>query len=170
MSGGEGASLPKPSFFSGSVFFSFALLVISFGAYFGVLFYKEALQKTVTSLMADNEAERNLIAGEKADRVADFADRLTVIGGNLKETAFVPNDPLSRIERSLIPEVNLTSYVYNVESETVKVGVAADSFRAIAQNIITLKGEGGGFSSVVVDGEAMLGESGKVETTFILSL
>ncbi len=170
MSGGEGTSLPKPSFFSGSVFFSFAVLVVSFGVYFGVLAYQETLRKEVDSLVADNKAEQNLIAGEKATRVADFADRLKVIEGNLKETASVPNDPLSRIERSLIPEVNLTSYTYDVASKTVKVGVAADSFRAIAQNIITLKKKETAFSSVAVDGEVKVGSGGKIEANFILSL
>jgi hypothetical protein len=170
LSGGEGPRLPKPSFFGGSIFFSFAVLAVSFGAYFGILVYEEALQRDVKSLTADNEAERNLIAGEKADRVADFADRLSVIEGNFKETALVPNDPLFRIERALIPEVNLTSYAYDVTSKTVEVTVAADSFRAIAQNIITLKKKETAFSSVAVDGEVKVGSNGKIEANLILSL
>ncbi len=167
--GGEGSNLPRRSLLGGSFFFSIVVLALAFGSYFGVIFYRDTLQKQVDEINARNEAARNRIAGEKADRVADFADRLSVIDQNLKKTSLPPNDPFSRIERALMPEANITSYSYDIEKKEVKTGLAADSFRAIAQQIITLKREGS-FSSATIDGDVKLGTSGKVEALFVLSL
>lgn len=168
MSGGEEANRPKGGFLSGSLFFSIAVLVVSFGVYFGMVYYRQSLEKDLASLKAENDAKKNLIAGEKANRVADFADRLTVIDGNLKSTMLSPNDPFSRIERSMIPEVNISSYMYDVDGK-VQISLVSDSFRALAQQIVAFK-KNSTFSAVAVDGDARVGTSGKVETKLTLSL
>lgn len=169
MSGGGESTLPKVGIFSGSLFLSMLVLALGFGSYFGVKFYRSGLDRELASLIADTERQRNLISGEKADRVADFSDRITLIKNNLAATALAPTDPLSRIERSLIPEVNITSYEQNVEEGTIRISVASDSFRALAQYIITLK-QNNTFSSVSVDGDSRVGDGGKIESNMILSL
>ena len=169
MSGGVESNRPKGSFLSGSVFLSLIILVGVFGTYFGVLYYKKSLASTISSLVADEAEKKSLISGDKANRVADFADRLTVIKANLKDTALAPNDPFSRIERAMIPEVNLTAYVYDVEGKTIDIAIEADSFRAIAQQVVALKKDQV-FSMVSVDGDAHIGTGGKIEAKFVLAL
>lgn len=166
--GGESVSL-KTSFFSSSLFLSMLVLIFGFGAYFGVSFYKNAIERELSSLEGEIKSQENLISGEKANRVADFFNRTSVIENNLQGTILSPSDPLSRIERSLIPEVNITSYEQNVEEGTVRISVASDSFRALAQYIITLK-QNNTFSSVSVDGDSKIGKDDKIESELILSL
>lgn len=168
MSGGEETNRPKGGFLSGSLFLSVAVLVVSFGAYFGMIYYRKSLEADLASHQAENSAKKNLISGEKANRVADFADRLAVISDNLKATALSPNDPFSRIERAMIPEVNISSYAYDTDGK-VQISLIADSFRALAQQIVTLK-KNNVFSAVAVDGDARVGTSGKVEAKLTLSL
>lgn len=169
MSGGEESNRPKTSFLSGSIFLSLIILVGVFGAYFGVLYYERSLTSTISSLTRDEEAKKALISGDKASRVADFADRLMVIGTNLEDTALSPNEPFVRIERAMIPEVNLTSYVYDIEEMTVDATIEADSFRAVAQQLAAFKKDQA-FSSVSVDGDARIGSSGKIEAKLVLTL
>ncbi len=155
--------------FSKSLLFSGAVLVVSFGVYFGVVYYRQSLQSSIASLNEQDTAKRNLIAGEKANRVADFADRLTVIDDNLKSTMLAPNEPFFRIEKAMIPEVNLTSYEYSLENGAIDTTIAADSFRAIAQQIIAFK-KNALFSAVMIDGDARVGSNGKIEAKLILTL
>lgn len=169
MSGGEESNRPKTGFLGGSVFLSLIILVGVFGTYFGILYYKQSLTSTISSLVADEAAKKNLISGDKANRVADFADRLTVIKTNLEGTSLAPNDPFARIERAMIPEVNLASYVYNVEEEMIDMMIEADSFRAVAQQLVALKKDRA-FSAVSVDGDARIGTSGKIEAKLVLAL
>ncbi len=170
MSGGEAAAgRPSKSFFSSSLFLSVAILVVTFGVYFGVLYYSQSLESSVASHEEELVAKKNLVAGEKANRVADFADRLNVIDGNLQKTMTVPNDPLSRIERAIIPDVNLSSYSYDVDKKMVDISVVADSFRSVAQQIVTLKRDNA-FSAVAVDGSVGINADGKVSAKLNLSL
>lgn len=169
MSGGEEANRPKKSLFGSSLVLSVIVLVVTFGVYFGALYYRQSLESRLTSLKAEAEAKTQLVSGDKANRVADFADRLSVIDGNLKKTTMLPNDPLSRIERVMIPEVNLSAYSYDVESGTVTISLVSDSFRSVAQQIVALKGAGA-FSAVSVDGDVKIGSDGKINADLNLTL
>lgn len=170
MSGGEAAAgRPSKILFSSSLFLSVAILVVTFGVYFGVLYYSQSLESSVASHEEELVAKKNLVAGEKANRVADFADRLNVIDGNLQKTMTVPNDPLSRIERAIMPDVNLSSYSYDVDKKMVDISVVADSFRSVAQQIVTLKRDNA-FSAVAVDGSVGINADGKVSANLNLSL
>ena len=169
MSGSEEASRPKKNLFSSSLFLSVVVLVVAFGVYFGALYYRESLESRLASLKAEGDAKTKLVSGDKANRVADFADRLSVIDGNLKKTTMLPNDPLSRIERVMIPEVNLSAYSYDVESGMVTISLVSDSFRAVAQQIVALKGAGA-FSAVSVDGDVQIGSNGKIDADLNLTL
>lgn len=169
MSGGGEPIRSTGGLFGGSIFLSFLILVLSFGAYFGSIFYKGMLEKEISSLKIETEKQQNLISGGKANRVADFADRLTVIDKEIKSTVVSPNEPFSKIERSMIPEMDINSYEYSLENKKADIILSADSFRAIAQYIITLKKEGG-FSSVTLDGDAKIVTGGKIEAKLILTL
>ncbi|QQS15970.1 MAG: hypothetical protein IPK84_01210 [Candidatus Moraniibacteriota bacterium] len=168
---GEGGAANRPSqgFLGGSFSLSVIILVITFAAYFGTVYYVQSLENSLASYKEDLTAKRNLVAGEKANRVADFADRLSVIDENLQNTASVPNDPLSRIERAMMPDVNLSSYSYDVAGGTVKIALVSDSFRAVAQQIVAFK-QAADFSAVSVDGNVKIGTDGKIIAELNLSL
>ena len=153
----------------GSLVLSFLVLAATIGAYFGAVFYSGMIQKSVDELKDEIASKKNLISGEKASRVADFSDRTAVIKENLSGTVLSPNDPLARIEQSLVPSVNFSSYEYEVEKRTVKGILSADSFRSIAEQLVTLKGENR-FSSAVIDGDARVDSDGKITVTILLSL
>lgn len=165
----ETSSRSSKNFFGSSLFLSAAILVIAFGVYFGTMFYVRSLEKSVASHEGELVAKKDLIAGDKANRVADFANRLSVIDGNLKKTASSPNEPLSRIERFIMPEVNISSYSYDIENGSVKISLSADSFRSVAQQIVALKREGA-FASVSVGGNVGINVEGKIEAELNLSL
>lgn len=169
MSGSEEANRPKTNLFGNSLFLSAALTVLVFGAYFGTLYYRQSLEKHLDVLKAEEDSKMRLVSNDKANRVADFADRLSVIGENLGKTTVSPNDPLLRIERVMVPEVNLSAYSYDIENRMAKVSLASDSFRAVAQQIVALKGAGA-FSAVSVDGNVQVGSDGKINADLNLAL
>lgn len=169
MSGGEESNRPAKSLFGGSLFLSIALLVVTFGVYFGVMYYSQSLERSVASHEEELIAKKNLVAGDKANRVADFADRLSVIDENLKKTTSLPNDPLSRIEQSIMPDVNISSYSYDVEAGMVKISLVADSFRSVAQQIVVLKRDNA-FAAVSVEGSVGINTDGKIGANLNLSL
>ncbi len=165
LSGSEAANRPQPKGGSGSVFLSLALLVVVFGAYFGLLFYKEMLQKSFDAKEAESVAMKKRISGEKADRVSDFFDRMTVIDANLKATAESPNAPLAKIEQKMVPTANISSYKYDAEEGSIQAVIAADSFRAVAEQIVAFKEA---FSSVMVEGDTRVGVDGKIVATLVI--
>lgn len=169
MSGREESNRPAKNFFGSPFFLSATILVVTFGVYFGMMYYVGSLERSVASHEKELTAKKDLVVGDKANRVADFANRLSVIDGNLKKTASFPNEPLSRIERFIMPEVNLTSYSYDMEKGRVKISLAADSFRSVAQQIVALK-QKGAFSVVSVDGSVRINAEGKIEADINLSL
>lgn len=158
---------PRVGLAGSSLFLSFALIALSFGVYYGVKFYGASLQKELDSIKAEEEERKALIYGEKADRVFDFSNRLTIIDANLTSFPESPNTPLSKIESAMIPEVNLISFEFSVEGKLVEIKLLADSFKSIAQQMVTLKKE---FSSVTITKDAFLNQEGKIESDLSLTL
>lgn len=165
LSGSESGTRPTVKSGGGSLMLSFAILVLTFGTYFGTVFYKGMLQRDFDAVESESAQKKSLIVGEKANRVADFFDRMSVIDANLRSSALSPNDPLVRIEGALIPEANLSSYKYDLEKKSIETVASADSFRAVAQQLVTLKKV---FSSATMEGNARVGSDGKVSATLSL--
>lgn len=169
VSGGEEMNRPAKGSLGSSFFLSVSILVLTFGAYFGSMYYSNSLSRSVASYEQELESKKSLVVGDKANRIADFADRLDVVGGNLKETSSQPNDPLLRIERSMMPDVNLSSYSFDLEGKKVKVSLSADSFRSVAQQIVAFKKDNT-FSGVAIDGSVATDDQGKISADLDLSL
>ena len=169
LSTGSGSEKIEPSRFRSNLSIILSLLIIAatVGVYFGVVAYRRSVDREFSNIDAEITSKRSMISGEKANRVADFSDRLSIIGKNLSDSAMSPNEPLSKIERSMVPGVNLSSYEYDLEKRVVRAFVVADSFRSLAEQLVSLKQQ---FSSVQVEKEARLNEDGKVESGLLLAL
>ena len=162
---GSDSSRMTTRFLGKSMLLSFLILAGTFGLYFGLVFYREMLARDFAATESESASRTALISGEKADRVADFSDRLTVIEAQLTETALPPTDSLSKIESALVPEANLLSYIALLEESSIKVKLSADSFGAVARQMVAFKQV---FSSVLIDKQVEIGESGKIEASLTM--
>lgn len=148
-----------------SLGFSIALLILAFGAYFGLLFYGKTLDSNLASINASIETERKKISGDQANRVVDFQDRLDVIGKSLGSSMF-PNDNLAKIEASMLSGTRLSKYSYVMETQSIETTVIAESFKNIAEQIVAFKKA---FANVTV-GDTSRGEDGKLKVEMTLSI
>lgn len=144
---------------------SIGLLILAFGAYFGLLFYGKTLDSNLASINASIETEKKKIASDQANRVVDFQDRLDVIGKSLKSN-MPPSDNLAKIEASMLPETRLSEYSYDMEKQAIQTTVIAESFKNIAEQIVAFKKV---FSNVSV-GDTSRSEDGKLKVDMTLSL
>ncbi len=156
------ADAPRKNGLNRTIFISLALFVLPLGFYFGMLTYKSFLRKNTLSLETSISEQKNLIAGDTANRVADFSDRLVIVDDILKETKSSPNGILEKIESAMMPVVNVVSYEYDMEKKNIVLKISADSFRSVVEQIVTLKAS---FTSVMIDGNVSINKDGKVEST-----
>lgn len=161
----ESPSLKVPrGFVDKSIGISIVLLILSFGAYLGLVFYVKTLDSELTSVNDSIEMEKKKIAGDQANRVIDFQDRLDVVEKAIR-TSESPDDNLAKIEASMLPETYLNRYEYDREKRSIETTVVAQSFKNVAEQIVAFKSL---FSNVVV-GDINRNEDQKLEVDMVLT-
>lgn len=139
----------KKSFFDQGLIWGSVVLFLVAGAWGGLRWYMTTLDDKVAALEEELTSNASRLEGKSADRIADFNDRLTLIGTGL-DSAAEPRVILEQMERLMVPEVVLTKYEYDKKERTISIGGLTDNFKFLAQEILSLKSEAA-FSEVKVD-------------------
>lgn len=115
----------------------FFLVVAGFG---GLRWYIKTLDTKVAALDGTLEENALQLQGKNVDRVAHFDNRLTLVEKQL-EGRVDSQKLLNQLESLVIPSVKLTKYEYNEVGKFVEVNGETDSFKYVAQQIISFKSE-----------------------------
>lgn len=116
--------------------------------------------------LADNAKQ---LRGERVDRVAHFGERLKLIEKQLDGNSIDSDSQklLGQLESLVIPSVKLTKYEYNEAENSVEIAGETDSFKSVAQQIISFKSETL-FDKIKVE-SLVVAEGGRVEFVFTSS-
>lgn len=98
----------------------------------------DAKHEALVLTLAENSAR---LEGAKVDRVAHFDDRLRLTAENLASDPVDTQKLLAQIESLVVPTVRLTRYEYSAADKFVEIEGEAESFKYVAQQIISLKSE-----------------------------
>ncbi len=121
-----------------------AVLIIFFlvlAGWGGMRWYIQKLDDKLTGIEAEIEKNSLQLQGENVDRVANFGVRLELIDKQSKSSAVDSQKLLSQLESLAVPSVRLTEYKYNEAEKTVTVSGETDTFRYVAQQMVSLKSE-----------------------------
>lgn len=128
---------------------AFVILLLVAGGWGGLRWYMQTLDDRIAFLEETLANNANRLEGENADRVADFNNRLILIGEGI-DNAAEPKEILEQLERLTVPDVVLTKYEYNRQDHVMFIGGVTDNFKYLAQEILSLKSEKA-FSEVKVE-------------------
>lgn len=140
-------------------------LVVAF--FVGLRWYINMLDNRLAGFdttLADNSKQ---LRGEKADRVVHFDQRLKLIAKQLDGNSIDSQKLLGQLESLVIPSVKLTKYEYNEAENSVEIAGETDSFKSVAQQIISFKSENL-FDKIKVE-SLVVAEGGRVEFVFTSS-
>ena len=122
----------------GSFFISVLILIASFSILFGLKIFHNKV-KNETALIKDQvSGELRSLGEEKINRAADFQKRIEEAENNLSYSKN-PKEIMSKVESLMVPGVVLTSYDYDSSNKTLELEAISDSFKIIAEQILSLK-------------------------------
>lgn len=133
--------------------------------YAGLFFYGKSLQSKIDSAKqnyANKKAQFN--AMDSIDLV-DFKNRMDYAEG-LLATKGLAVESLEDLSNRIIPNVFVESYNLDAGANTLEISCVADSFRTVAQQVLSLKGSA--YFSNVSLGDNRLSEDGKAKFTISL--
>jgi hypothetical protein len=139
----------------------FFLVIVLFA---GLRWYIGVLDKRLANFdttLAENAMQ---LRGEEVDRVAHFDQRLKLIENQLDGSNVDSQKLLSQLEGLVIPSVKLTKYEYNKVENSVEIAGETDSFKSVAQQIISFKSENL-FDKIKIE-SLVVAEGGRVEFVF----
>lgn len=116
----------------------FFLTVIGFG---GSRWYLKTLDARIAVLAATLEENSLRLQGKNVDRVAHFDNRLTLAAEQLNGRPIDSQKLLQQLESLTVPNIRMTKYEYNEAEKFVEVAGEAESFKYVAQQIISFKSE-----------------------------
>ena len=116
----------------------FCLVVAGFG---GLRLYIGTLDSRLTELDSTLQESSAQLRGADVDRVARFDDRLTLAKQQQMSDPVNAQKLLQQLESLVIPSVRLTKYEYNAAEKFVEVAGETDSFKYVAQQIISFKSD-----------------------------
>lgn len=128
-------------------FFDSSLVVVSIIFFFvlagfgGMRWYIKTLDNKLADLSAVIDQNTVELHSDKVSRVVAVDDRLKLIDGQ-KDGSVDTKKLLDQIEGLVVPQVRLTKYEYDKTNKTVLVAGDTESFKYVAQQIISLKSEG----------------------------
>jgi len=122
----------------GSFFISVLILIASFSILFGLKIFHNKVKNETASIKNQVNGELRSLGEEKISRVADFQKRIEEAENNLSYNKN-PKEIMSKVESLMVPGVVLTSYDYDSSSKTLKLEAISDSFKIIAEQILSLK-------------------------------
>lgn len=116
------------------------------------------------AVLAENAKQ---LRGERVDRVAHFDQSITLVEKQLDGNSVDSQKLLGQLESLVIPSVKLTKYEYNEAENSVEIAGETDSFKSVAQQIISFKSENP-FDKIKVE-SLVVAEGGQVEFVFTSS-
>lgn len=144
--------------FDKSLVISSGLIVLSFGAYFGLTMYNSLLEKKTTAVNDAIAAQLSEFEGDSVNRVVDFQERMKSIDAKLMTKDISPQDMFASIEKLMVSGASLDSYKYDVAGKTVSMKVVSSDFKTVARQIMSFKSLDS-FKSVTV-GDVSKGSDG----------
>ncbi len=121
-----------------SFLISILILVVSFSILFGLKIWRSSTESEVNSIKDQINKELESLGEENINRVADFQRRVGELEVSLSENKN-PQEIMAKVESLMIPGVVLTAYNYNSEEKILKLEAVCDSFKIIAEQILSLK-------------------------------
>jgi|GEM_PF-1697578 hypothetical protein len=150
----------RRSLFDRSIVVVVVLFLVTLAAWGGTWWYTKTYDDKISQLESMIAQDTTKLSGKRADRVADFSNRLTLIGQNL-DAAVDTSSILGELEQNMVPEVRLTMYEYNRNDRIVSISGVTSSFRYLAAQVISLKKDSS-FSQVKV-GDVSSDENGLIK-------
>ncbi|MCD6149627.1 PilN domain-containing protein [bacterium] len=123
---------------NGSFFVSILILVISFSIFFGLKVFHNNVKNETASIKGQMNEELRSLGEEKISRTADFQKRTEEIESGISRNKN-PKEIMSKVESLMTPGVVLTSYKYDSVKKTLALEAISDSFKKIAEQILSLK-------------------------------
>lgn len=124
---------------------SFAVIVVIFflvvAGFGGLRFYIKTLDTKISALKATLEENSAQLQGRNVDRVAHFDSRLRLAGEQSSGNGVDSQKLLDQLESLIVPNIRLTKYEYNETEKFVEVAGEAESFKYVAQQIVSFKSE-----------------------------
>lgn len=134
-------SAKKGRIFDGSFVVITILFFLVLAGFGGLRWYLKTLDAKAASLSAAFGERSAQLKGSGVDRVANFESRLALAGEQLADQRVDPQELFGQLERLTLPNVKLTKYGYNAKEKFVEVAGETESFKYVAQQIISLKSE-----------------------------
>ncbi|MFC1622943.1 hypothetical protein ACFL2R_01420 [Patescibacteria group bacterium] len=157
----------KPSFFANRTFISILILVIFASVFVGLKYYQDVLNKKKQALADKKQQEMMTMDRDSIREVVDFKKKISGITYNIEHKTD-PRVNLGQMERLLLSDVAISKYVYYFETGNIEIGVIADDFESIAEQMWNFK-KSKEFSSVEVVDSALDSE-GKTVFNLVLTM
>lgn len=139
------STLEKKSGSGGLIDSSFIIITILFCAtvvgFGGLRWYISTQDAALADLDVTLRESILKLQGPEVDRVAHFDNRLTAAEQQANAGSVDSQKLLIELESLVIPSVKLTKYEYNAADKFVVVSGETDSFKYVAQQVISLKSE-----------------------------
>lgn len=152
----------KRSSITGTLLMS-AVLVLTFAVCGGLYWYDQLLSSDNGETERLIREEKSNIPQDKVDQVADFQFRIENIRDSFAKTTH-PEQILSLLEASILPEVTLSSFTFENKKGTVILTGEANEYRNVVQQMTALK-KSPKVSSLSVESLGR-NENGKVNFSF----
>ena len=122
----------------GTVFLaSIGLLAVVAAVYGGLFAYNGFIDARMAAQRTAIEEFKASLAKPEAVAVTDFSRRGEEVDKHLK-AAVIPSDTLTKIEKSILPDVTLTKYGRTPDG-TVTVVLSTNAIKSIAQQLLVFK-------------------------------
>ncbi|HBO17229.1 MAG TPA: hypothetical protein DD451_04485 [Candidatus Moranbacteria bacterium] len=155
------------NFWRSGTFFSITLLIVTSFIYAGQLLYKKKLVSNENAIIKEISEKKSSLGSAALVSIKDFDQRISKIDNNLAQRVY-PNDVLAYIEDFLVKNVYIDSYKYEDSKQEVALNVIADSYNAIASQILNFK-KSDKFSNVDISSTNRT-EEGKITFTLTMIL
>jgi len=153
VSGTGGRSGDKKEIIGASLKWLLALVAIVVLSYIAMVIYRGYLGRNIDKVTAEYQEKRKTFVSQNAKEVLDFQNRLDFARNSAKSQRDSVMD-FREIEKLIIAGTYVTSYDYDNESGTVKIGCMSDNYDIMAKQILSLRGSS--YFAIVSAGESTL--------------
>lgn len=117
------------------------LFFITAAIWGGLVWYVGTIDQKIASVSQELALGTASLAGKEADRAGDFYDRSSIIKKSLS-VAVDPSIELGQMEKVMVPDAILVGYRYDREEGRVSIIGTTDSFKHVAEQLLSLKMSG----------------------------
>ncbi len=155
--------------FDKSLIISLALLIVSFGTFFGLKYYNSTLNTKIATLNTEiGEHLKDLDGSTSMNRVVDFQERLKTIDTKIAATEEAPQNLFTTVEKLMVGGASLDSYAYDAAAKTLTLKVVSGDFKVVARQVMNFKSSGS-FQNVTVSNTEKTTD-GSVNSDVVISL